>query len=206
MAASGLLAQAPAPGRLVKLNPVALDANGQPVADLTADDFKIVDQKPQSILAFHKPGHEMGASADVLTFSNRTSNVTPHTTVILFDMINMVQSDRLDNWKALDKALPQIETGEHLYFYLLNLEGTLVPIHPMAAPAADDKTWPQSVAGPFDKAMKASSHISGAQVGAEEREKWTFKALEDLSNKLASYPGRRDILWISNGLTTVNDP
>ena len=43
-AASVLLAQDPAPGPLVRLYPVALDVSGQPVADLTADDFKIVDQ------------------------------------------------------------------------------------------------------------------------------------------------------------------
>jgi VWFA-related protein len=207
LAASGLLAQAPTPGRLVRLYPVALDANGQPVADLTADDFKIADQnKPETILFFHKPGHEQSAPADVLTFSNRTAGATPHTTVMLFDMINMVRGDRLENAKALDKAIPQIESGEHLYFYLLNLEGVLVPIHPIGPPAGDDKAWPQNVAAVLDKAMKANSHVEGAQIGAEEQQKRTFKALEDLANKLAPFPGRKDIVWIANGLTTVSDP
>jgi len=206
-AASGLLAQAPTAGRLVRLSPVAVDANGQPVTDLAADDFKIVDQnKPETIFAFHKPGHELAAPGDVLTFSNRTSGVTPHTTVILFDMINLTDSDRLENWKTLDKTLPQLESGEHTYFYLLNLEGVLVPIHPMGPPAGDDKTWPQNVAAAFDKVMKASSHIRGAQSGGEEQQKRTFKALEDLANKLAIFPGRRDIVWIANGLNTVSDP
>src|SRR5580658_6355074 len=90
LAASGLLAQAPAPGPLVRLYPVALDANGQPVTDLTADDFKIVDQtKAETIFAFHKPRNEPAAPHDVLEFSNRTSGGTPHTAVIVFDMINM---------------------------------------------------------------------------------------------------------------------
>jgi hypothetical protein len=31
-------------------------------------------------------------------------------------------------------------------------------------------------------------------------------ALEDLGNQLASLPGRRDILWVTNGITTVADP
>jgi len=207
LAAFGLMAQAPAPGPLVRLYPVAFDANGQPVTDLTADDFKILDQtKAQTVLAFHKPRNEPTAPHDVLEFSNRTSGVAPHATVILFDMINLSDADRQENWKALDKALPQLESGENTYFYVLNLEGALVPIHAMGPSAAGDKTWPQGVAGAFDKVMKASSHIRQVQIGAEEQVKRTFKALEDLANKLAAFPGRRDILWVANGLTTVPDP
>jgi VWFA-related protein len=206
-AASALLAQAPAPGPLVRLYPVALDASGQPVTDLTADDFKIVDQnKSQTILAFHKPRNEPAVKLDTLEFSNRTSATTPQNTVILFDMINLADADRLEAWKALDKSLSQLESGENVYFYLLNLEGTLIPIHPVGPPAADDKTWPAGVANVFDKAMKASSHARPVQAGAEEQVKRTFKALEDIANKLAVFPGRRDILWIANGLTTVADP
>lgn len=207
LSAYGLLAQAPTPGRLVRLYPLAVDANGQPVTDLTADDFKITDQnKPETVFAFHKPGHEQAPAGDILTFSNRTSGVTPHTTVILFDLINLVDSDRQENWKALDKAIPQLESGEHLYFYILNLEGVLVPVHPLGPPAADDKTWPQRMTAAFDKAMKASSHARPAQFGAEDQQKQTFKAFEDLAAKLALFPGRRDIVWIANGLTTVGDP
>jgi VWFA-related protein len=207
LTASALLAQAPAPGPLVRLYPVALDASGQPVADLTVDDFKIVDQnKAQAIFTFHKSRNEPAVKLDTLEFSNRTSGTTPQNTVILFDMINLADADRLEAWKALDKSLSQLESGEHVYFYLLNLEGTLIPIHPMGLPAADDKTWPGGVAIVFDKAMKASSHARPVQVGAEEQVKRTFKALEDIANKLAALPGRRDILWIANGLTTVADP
>ena len=207
VSACALLAQAPSPGRLVRLYPVAVDANGQPVNDLTADDFKITDQnKPETVLAFHKPGHDKPPAGDILTFANRASGVTPHNTVMVFDLMNLVDSDRQENWKALDKAIPQLESGEHLFFYILNLEGALIPIHPMGPPAADDKTWPQSMAAVFDKAMKASSHARPAQIGGEEQQKRTFKALEDVANKLALFPGRRDIVWIANGLTTVPDP
>jgi VWFA-related protein len=206
-AASALLAQAPTPGPLVHLYPVALDASGQPVTDLTADDFKITDQnKAQTIFTFHKPRNEPAVKLDTLEFSNRTSGTTPQNTVILFDMINLADADRLEAWKALDKSLSQLESGGNLYFYLLNLEGSLIPIHPVGPPAVDDKTWPQGVASVFDKAMKASSHARPVQVGAEEQVKRTFKALEDIANKLAAFPGRRDILWIANGLTTVADP
>jgi len=206
LAASALLAQAPTPGPLLRLYPVAVDAGGQPVTDLTADDFKITDQnKPETIFAFRQPRTGAPPKLDVLEFSNRTSKA-PSTTVILFDMINLQDSDRNETWKTLDKALPQLESGEHVFFYVLNLEGTLIPIHQMGVPSPDDKTWHQNVAAALDKVMKASSHARPVQVGAEEQQKRTFKAFEDLANTLAVFPGRRDILWISNGLTTVGDP
>src|ERR1035441_2897299 len=100
-AASGLLAQAPTPGPLIRLYPVVVDAGGQPVTDLTADDFKITDQnKPETIFAFRKPNTAAAPKLDVLEFSNRASK-TPHTTVILFDMINLQDSDRQESWRLI---------------------------------------------------------------------------------------------------------
>lgn len=205
LAASALLAQAPAPPRpLIRLYPVALDASGQPLTDLTAADFKIVDQsKPQTIFAFRKPAVEPAAPLAPLEYSNRPGGVMPHATVILFDMINENQADRLDNWKELDKSLPQLESGENVYFYVLNLEGVLVPIHAFGPKAADDKTWPQQVPEVLDKIMKAASHARPVQSGMEDEVKKTYKALEDLGNQLAGYPGRRDIVWITNGVQNV---
>jgi VWFA-related protein len=204
LAASSLLAQAQAPPPLIHLHPVALDASGQPVTGLTAADFKIADQgKPETIFAFHGPAVEPAAPLAPLEFSNRPGGAMPHVTVILFDMINENQADRLDNWKELDKTLPQLESGEFLYFYVLNLEGVLVPIHSFGPKSADDKTWPKDVAGVLDKVMKAASHARPVQSGMEDEVKKTYKALEDLGAQLAGYPGRRDIVWITDGVQNV---
>jgi|SRR5580658_467941 VWFA-related protein len=204
LTASGLLAQAPGPPVLLHLYPVALDANGQPLTDLAAGDFKIVDQgKPQTIFAFRKPAVAPAAPLAPLEFSNRPGGAMPHSTVILFDMINENQADRLDNWKELDKSLPQLESGENVYFYVLNLEGVLTPIHGFGPKSPDDKTWPKDVASVLDKVMKAASHARPVQSGQEDEVKKTYKALEDLGSQLASLPGRGDIVWITNGVQNV---
>jgi VWFA-related protein len=207
LAASGLLAQVPGPPPLIRLYPVVLDANGEPMTGLNAGDFKIVDQTtPQTIFAFYKPIAEKAAPLGPLERSNRPGGGMPHSAVILFDMLNMNQPDRLDTWKILDKALPTLESGESTYFYLLTLEGALVPIHAIAPASADDKTWPQGMTEGFDKAMKAASHGRNAQMGTEEEAKKTYKALEDLGNQLAAFPGRRDIVWITGGVPSQWDP
>src|ERR1019366_1858989 len=207
LAACGLLAQVPAPPPLIRLYLVALNASGQPVTDLTAADFKIVNQtKSQTTFPFHKPAIELAAPLAPLEYSNRPGGRPPHSTVILFDMIDMNQPDRLDTWKDLDKSLPQLESGESVYFYLLTLEGVLVPIHAIGPKSANDKTWPQEVASVLDKAMKAASHGRPAQLGTEEQAKKTYKALEDLGNQLAAFPGRRDIVWITSGVPSQWDP
>ncbi len=201
LAASGLLAQAPGPPVLMHLHPVALDASGQPVTDLTAADFKIVDQgKPETIFAFHKPAAGPAAALGPLEHSNRPGGAMQHTIAILFDLMNENQADRLDNWKALDKSLAQLESGNSVYFYLLNLEGELVPIHAIGPKAADDDTWPHDVAQVLDKAMKAASHARPVHLGQEDQVKKTFHQLETLAEQLAVFPGRRDIVWITDGM------
>jgi VWFA-related protein len=205
LAVSGLLAQVPAgPPVLMRLYPVALDATGAPVTDLTAADFKIVDQgKPETIFSFHKPVAGPAAPLAALEHSNRPAGAMPHNIVILFDLMNENQNDRLDTWHALDKSLPQLESGSSVYFYLLNLEGELVPIHAISPQAADDATWPHDVVDPLDKAMKAASHGRPVHLGQEDQVKKTFHQLETLANELAAFPGRRDIVWITDGMQNV---
>jgi VWFA-related protein len=204
LAASGLLAQAPLAPVLMHLHPVALDASGQPVTDLTAADFKIVDQgKPQTIFAFHKPAAEPATALGPLEHSNRLGGATQHAIAILFDLMNENQADRLDNWKALDKSLAQLESGNSVYFYLLNLEGELVPIHAIGPKSADDDTWPHGAAQVLDTAMKAASHARPVHLGQEDQVKKTFHQLETLASQLAVFPGRRDIVWITDGIQNV---
>ena len=213
-AASVLFAQAPAfnpPGTLVHLNVTALEGN-EPVGDLNADDFKVTDQgKPESMLFFRRnnipqptPGawtfNGVNGSWD---YSNRPGGLLPHSTAILFDLLHENSSDRLNNWHRLRAAIPKIESGEGVYFYLLTLEGTLVPLHAIGPKSAADKTWPQEVGDAFDKAMKAASHARPAGMGDEDDVKKTYVALETLGNQLAARPGLRDIIWLTNVVPNV---
>jgi len=211
LAAVALLAQAPAaPSGLIRLSVAALDSGGEPVTDLKPADFQIADQnKPQKIAFFrvNSSAPMQGASLGPHEVTNRPGKVLPHSTVILFDLLNQNQSDRLDTWHKLGRALNQLESGDSLYLYLLTLEGALSPIHPIGGKDGDDHTWTQQVEKTLDKAMKAASHARPMEMSDTELVvKKTYVALETLANQLAAFPGRRDIVWITNGIPNVWNP
>ena len=202
-------AQAPAAGGgpLVQLNVVAVDGDGKPVADLTADDFKVVDQgAAQRILFLHNNG-AAGLAAQAGESSNRPSGAVPHATAILFDLLNVKNMIDINSvWHNLAKWVPQMESGESVYFYLLTVEGTLTPLHAIGGGAGDDKTWHQDFGKLLDKTMKGSRTVRPAGMSDEEVVKKTYVALETVGNQLATLPGRRDILWITNGVPNIWKP
>lgn len=208
LAASGLPAQTTAPPPLMHLYPVALDSSGQPVTDLTAGDFTITDQaKPQTIFFFRGPGGAATAALGPHEYSNRPGGGMPHSIAILFDLMNEVDADRLDTWHTLAKSIPQLESGENIYFYVMSLDGDLVPIHAMGSKGGDDAKWPQDFEKPFNKTMKSlAGRARSAQIGKEDQVKKTYHQLEVLGNELATLPGRRDIIWITNGMPNVWNP
>lgn len=207
--ASLLWAQVPAPNAntagLVRLSVAALNSNGEPVLDMKAEDFQVSDQgKPQRIVFFRGKANALPLGPN--EHSNRTG-APPHYTVILFDLLNESQSDRLNVWHKIGRPLQQLESGDSLYFYLLTLEGGLSPIHAIGGKSGDDSTWTHEVEKTLDKAMKAANHARPAQMNDEELVvKKTYVALETLANQLAPLPGRRDIVWITNGMPNVWNP
>jgi VWFA-related protein len=203
LAASALFAQAPS--GLVRLNVTALDASGAAVDDMKLADFQVNDQGKAEKIVFFRPNPGVAPAPTLAPheFSNRTGPA-PHSTVILFDLLNQNQTDRLDAWHKLGKSLQQLESGESVYLYLLALEGNLIPIHDIGNKAGDDKTWTKDVEKNLDKAMKAASHGRPVQMNDQELVvKKTYVALETLANQLAVFPGRRDIVWITSGTPNV---
>src|SRR5579862_3888027 len=144
--ASELVAQVPAPPRLVHLYPVALDTNGQPVTDLTSDDFKITDQgKPQNIFYFRGPHVRWGGISGPAEYSNRPRGWLPHPVAIVFDLMNELRSERVEAWHKLAPSIAQMESGDSVFFYAIGPDGDLVPIHGAGPASASDSTWQRQI-------------------------------------------------------------
>lgn len=203
LAVSAAILTAPAqePVKLVRLNVVAVDAQGKPVGDLTANDFHIVDDgKPETIALFHTGGFGPATAANPSEFTNRPSP-PPHTTVILFDCLNHLRSEWLYAAQKIGQSLKQIEDGSSIFFYVLTPVGNADPIHPFpdSPGAAPNKTWNQDIESLLTKEIK-SLKARPAGMADEVVTKKTYVELETLGKQLANYPGRRDIIWVLGGI------
>ena len=192
------------PERLVRLNVVAVDASGQPASGLTAADFQIADQgKAQSIALFRGAGLP---PATVPFHANRPVSGA-HTTAILFDFLEENRAERLDASKKMAASLKRLDPGESLYLYVLAPDGQLVPLHEMKDPAAPpDKTWLGDIDKLLAGAIKSQNKDRPMGMGNEDVVKKAYVALETLGNQLAAFPGRREIVWVTNAVPYVMNP
>jgi len=189
------------PVKLVRLNVVAVDAQGKPVGDLAASDFHVVDDgKSENIALFHSGGFGPAAAANAGQFTNRPSP-PPHTTVILFDCMNHLRSEWLYAAQKVSSSLKQIADAGSVYFYLMNPAGELSGLHPLpdSPGAAPNKTWNQSIDTMLTKEIKGLK-ARPAGMADEVVTKKTYVALEGLGKQLANYAGRRDIVWVLGGV------
>src|SRR5579871_174671 len=117
--------------KLVDLNIIALDNHGQPVNDLTSDDFQVSDAGKQQKIAFFRHNESKLIPAPALgpnEFSNRFAAEVPHATVILFDLLNESFGSRGYASNELIKELDPLETSDSLYLYFLSVDGRLYPV------------------------------------------------------------------------------
>jgi VWFA-related protein len=193
--------------RLVVVDVVTVDGKGEPVSGLKADDFTVLeDGKPQKISGFSFQ-HATGASPSPSTVHG--ANVFTNTpqykdasclNVILLDTLNADLGSK-------------VSAKEHLLKYL----GTEPAIQPTALFALDTKLTllsdfttdskmlkavledykPHTVPKVLDVYTAASPFELKGSPTAERSQETTVDALEILARALSGYPGRKNLLWLS---------
>jgi VWFA-related protein len=205
----------PPPAAMVNLNVVALDSKGQSVTDLTAADFKISDNgKPQTIASFRRRDAAPAAARPLAPrqYSNRSASGARHATVILFDLMNMQFTDRGYVFNQLTHALQQFEAGDHLYLYLIKMNGGLYPVHPLPdedAPAAPpDESWTRNIQAKLNEAMQLNfgQRPTDIYFDIDLRVRTTFSTLSMVAARLAGVPGRKNIVWLTHGIPISLSP
>jgi VWFA-related protein len=196
--------------RMVDLNVVAVDNHGVAVTDLTRDDFRVTDSgKPQTIAFFrhrdsgHKPVPQLGRNQ----FSNRSSANVPRATLILFDLLNEKFGTRGATANRLVQDLQSLESPEFVYLYLLTVNGRLYPVHGL--PGAEGETspedgqpWTRHAKPLLDQALRTVLQVREPDivVDVDYRTQLTFLALDAIAAELSSVPGRKSIVWLSDGV------
>lgn len=113
--------------RLVQINVVVQNKEGQPVSDLTRDDFSLQDGgKPQEIAVFSiesaRPFTGPVPALPSNTFTNRVEHregTQTSVTVILLDGLNTEFRDQAHAKRQIVKFLEQIHPDDHVALYVL---------------------------------------------------------------------------------------
>jgi len=194
----------PHSSNLITLNVVALNSHDAPVADLTADDFQVTDHGKKQKIRIFRVNEDVASKPEPPLaphqFSNRRGVSLPHVTVILFDVLNTPMTEQGYMKNQLGKALQSIAAGNHLYMYLLTING-LFPVRGL--PDGETDPGPGILGQDAQKIVdRALSHVMMMNPGMypEDRVRSTFLSLEALGGRLASITGRKNIVWITRGV------
>jgi len=174
------------------LNVTALDEKGQAVMDLDGKDFQVYeDDKVQKITDFYPPMPPVaGKSAS--------------TTLILFDLLNTIYSQRENSTTLIVKALQPLEASDSIFLYVLSNHGDWYPVHalytrPQGA-VSSDPPWTQQVRPLLDQTIDKVNALRiedykdpGGRAAA------TLLALDQIGNAFVKIPGAKSILWLTRG-------
>ena len=193
--------------RMVDLNVVAVDTHGQSVTDLTRDELQVVDSgKPQTIVFFHHRDSTLWKAPKLAPdeFSNRSGANVPRATVILFDLMNAKFATRGTATNQLVHDLQSLESADYLFLYLLTIDGRLYAVHGLPAVSAQtgepDVPWTKGIKPLMDEAIRVVTRTRPVDMDVAVREQLTYFALNAIANQMARVPGRKSLVWLSDGV------
>lgn len=155
--------------QLVQVSLIAHKRGGEPVTDLTKEDFEIFDNGSQQAIRLFAVEKQhtssvVRASLPENTFSNRISygvETVPGVTVVLFDVLNTGFVDQAYAKKQLISVLHQIQPGVLICVYVLAREITV--LHDFT----DNPSQLESVLARLEG--RESREVAGAEVNLRER-------------------------------------
>lgn len=196
-------------GPLLTFNIVVHDAKGEPFPDLRNIDLDIRDDGKKMRAVFCRPVETAGRQGEPLgpyEYTNRNVEGNSQSVLILLDLLNADLAERGLGWQGIVTALKEVESGAHLYFYLLTKAGTLYPIHPLPYAGSSEppggEVWAARIQTLLDEAMHKVDGLRlwEFQVDPDARVRKTIHVLRDLASDFAAQPGRKTLVWISHGI------
>jgi VWFA-related protein len=208
--------------RLVQVNVVVQDRHGQPVTDLTKDNFVVFDQKEQQkISTFSMESNRLLATPAQAPppnfFSNRyeqKSGVPRAVTVVLLDGLNTQFLDMAYARNQVIKFLEQLQPQDRVALYTLTDQ--LRVLHDFTSDATSLLRVIQRYKGRYSHELAASEDVETSDTGnqllddflnagaqriadlyAINRVQRTAAAIEEIANHLAALPGRKNLVWVS---------
>ena len=192
--------------RLVVVDVVVTDSKGAPIPGLQSTDFTVLENgRPQKISTFSFQHPEAvtseQASLPANVFTNTPSTKASSLNIILLDALNGEFTSRAHALDELGKFLGSAPSIQPTAIYLL--EDKLKLLHDFSTDPASLKTaltsFKPKVAPHVDDVYSAASAFTqkGTYQTGDETIQRTLKALNALAQSLAAYPGRKNLIWLS---------
>lgn len=182
--------------RLITFDVVALDRRGKPVRGLHAKDLRLQENDRTPLVEFCRsnspPETELPAPGN--EYSNRLPAAAPGAgaRVILVDARDAV------DWRVsrdrLAAALAEYGSEDRVYLYFLTAHA-LHGVRPMPQPSSPEPRIALREIN-LDKAYQSSMQAADANTPDED----AYHAVMLLCSRLASWPGRKSIVWVTRGM------
>src|SRR5258708_1881866 len=193
--------------RLVMVDVVATDRNGAPVTDLSEKDFVVLeDGRPQRVGSFNfqSPGAVPEGGLEQLpknVVTNLPRNTTTSLNVILLDRLNGESRSQV---YAQDRLVKFLEGGVAIQpTAIFVLDKKLSMVHdftsdPAVLKDALNKLRPGAAARISTADVSASPYATTGDFHTNEHSiEITLQALMAIARTLAGYPGRKNLIWVS---------
>jgi len=210
--------------RLIQVSVVATDHKGRPVLDLKREDFLLFDDRRRREIRVFSSDRVQAAPVGVgpsgqHTFSNTLDerSVASGITVIVLDSMNTKWTDQAQAVRQVAKFLRQVQPEDRIAIYSIGRGGFQV-LHDFTRDASDLVEnlahWNGEIAPPergqktsdpgtaLDRVLRGrdagrlANQIAGANV---HNSLGTMTALRAIAQRLEGVPGRKSLIWISDG-------
>ncbi len=119
----------------------------------------------------------------------------------MLDLLNLEIASREEARKDLVRAVKAAAEPAPLYLYLITKDANLYPIRALAAANAGAGQWPQQVEPMLDEALRKVNALRPFTMSKQSfRTDVTFNALQKPGASLAEIPGRKSVIWMSQGV------
>jgi len=192
--------------RLVLLDVVVTDKSGNPVTNLTQDDFAVYEDKaPQRVVSFEPPSlHTLPAGSDTAQFNPddpKSFGQSPVTILVLDELNTHFE----DSSFAVQSVRQYLESRPAL----LTQPTTLMVVADNRFHVLQNFTRDRAalLKALHDQSVHYAWKLEGDKsigYGAVERLDQSLSALEQIAQATARIPGRKNLVWVGQGFQSLD--
>ena len=206
-----------ASSRLVSVNVLAQDSKGEPVRDLTADDFILSEGGKRRPIQFFSVETKLGTASTELPFSNRAANGDANLIIVLFDEYNTDPPDAARAREQLIRTLGGLPANSSVALYALSHELKIVrdfttnhgvlaarmAAHQPSIGFSTDTLDPEAEQPGYETGQIGAA-VSDLRAAREvHRSLATMQALRKIALHVTGLPGHKTLVWITGGVPVV---